>query len=178
MTYTLWNLIRDVYQHLGRSEVSAATGGTITTLADSTLAGKGRDDDYNDGAVLILSAGGVAPEGEIKRVSDYEGSTGMFTFESAVTAAPESGDLYLRVDPYFSYRNIVDQVNKGLASLGEIPLVDTASLDTAEDQTEYTAAVAVEAPAAAPGGYPDQHRGRRRPARGDCGAARGAAPVH
>ena len=43
MTYTLWKLIRDVYQHLGRSEVSAATGGTTTTLADSTLAGKGRD---------------------------------------------------------------------------------------------------------------------------------------
>lgn len=142
MAYYLWNLIRDVYQGLGRSEVSTATGGTTTTLVDAKLAGKGRDDDYNDGAIIVLSAGGEAPEGEIKRVSDYEGSSGTFTFESAMTAAPESGDLYLRVDPYFPYRNIVEQVNKGLLRLGEIPLVDTTSLDTAENQTEYTAAVA------------------------------------
>lgn len=145
MSYYLWQLIRDVYQNLGRSEVSTATGGSTTTLADSKLVGQGKDDDYNDGAVIILSdagGAGAAPEGEFKRVSDYVDSTGTFTFEDAMTAAPASGDLYLRVDPYFPYRNIIEQVNKALTKLGEITLVDTTSIDTADNQTEYTAAVA------------------------------------
>ncbi|MCB2179449.1 hypothetical protein KQH61_05960 [bacterium] len=142
MSYLLWQLIRDVYQNLGRSEVSTATGGSTTTLEDSKLSGQGKDDDYNDGAVIILSADGAAPEGEIKRVSDYVDNGGVFTFEDAMSAAPAAGDLYLRVDPYFTYRNIVEQANKGLTKLGEITLVDTTTLDSASGQTEYTAAVA------------------------------------
>ena len=141
MSYMLWQLIRDVYQNLGRSEIGTASGGTTTTLVDGSLAGRGRDDAYNRGTVLIFSADGEAPEGEIRQVADYEGSTGTFTFENAMNAAPAAGDLYLRVDPYFPYRSIIEQVNTALVKLGEITLVDSSTLETAENQTEYAAAV-------------------------------------
>lgn len=142
MSLLLWQLIRDVYQHLGRSEVSTATGGATTNLVDSKLAESSQDDAYNGGAIIILSADGGAPEGEIQPVANYAGSTGTFTFEGPMTTAPAAGDLYLRVDPYFPYRNIIEQVNKALVKLGEITLVDTASLDTISGQTEYPVAVA------------------------------------
>jgi hypothetical protein len=109
---------------------------------DSNLAGKSRDDAYNDGAVLVLSAEGVAPEGEIRRVADYKGSTGTFIFAEALTASPAAGDLYLRVDPFFPYRSIIEQINTALVRLGEITLVDETTLETAENQTEYPVAVA------------------------------------
>lgn len=141
MSFMLWQLIRDVYQHLGRSEVSTATGGTEATLADSKLAGQALDDEFNDGTIILLSAGGEALEGEFQRIADYEGSSGTFTFESAMSAATAAGDLYLRVDPFFPHRAIVEQVNKALVRLGEITLVDT-SLETVSGQTEYPAAAA------------------------------------
>lgn len=141
MSYLLWQLIRDVYQHLGRAEVSTATGGTGTTLIDGKLAGQALDDEFNEGTILILSADGEAPEGEFQRIANYEGSSGTFTFESTLTAAPASGDLYLRVDPFFPSRIMIEQVNKALVKLGEITLVDT-SLVTADGQTEYPAAAA------------------------------------
>ncbi|MCB2178545.1 hypothetical protein KQH61_03930 [bacterium] len=141
MSYMLWQLIRDVYQQLGRAEVDTATGGTDVTLIDSKLAGQALDDEFNAGTIMILAADGEAPEGEFQRVADYEGSSGTFTFESALTAAPASGDLYLRVDSFFPHRSIIEQVNLALAKLGEITLVDT-SLETASGQTEYPAAAA------------------------------------
>lgn len=144
MSYLLWQLIRDVYQDLGGSEVAEVTGGTTTTLVDGNLAGQGRDDDYNEGLIMILQdagGAGAAPEGEFKRVTDFVDSSGTFTF-GAMTVAPASGDIYLRASPYYTMRNIIEQVNKGLVKLGELALVDTTTLDSANNQTEYAASVA------------------------------------
>lgn len=45
MTFYLWQVLRDAYAELGQLQVSAATGGSTTTVVDTTLPGTGKDDD-------------------------------------------------------------------------------------------------------------------------------------
>ena len=141
MSYYVWNLLRDVYLDLGQMQVGKADDGSTTAVVDNNLAGKGKDDDWNDGAVIILEADGAAPEGEFGRVSDYKDQLGILTIE-ALTAAVASGDVYGLVSAYYPLHQMIELVNAALKGLGDIVKVDTYTLDTAADQTEYAAAVA------------------------------------
>lgn len=141
MTYLLWQLLRDAYAELGQLQVSEATGGSTTTIVDSKLIGTGRDDDWNGGAVIVLSAGGAAPEGELGRVSDYVDTTGTLTVPE-MSAAMESGDLYGLVSEYYPLQQVIELANQALRNLGDLTYVDTAALDTAAGQTEYAASAA------------------------------------
>lgn len=140
MTYYLWELLRDLYNELGQLQVAHATGGSDTTLVDTKLTGTGSDDDWKGGAVIILEAGGAAPEGEIMRVSGYVDSTGTLTFP-ALTAGVAADDLYGLVSEYFSLQQMITLANLALRGLGDVLRVDTTTLDTVDDQTEYAAAV-------------------------------------
>lgn len=140
MGFYLGNLIKEVYAELGQLQVSVASGGGVDFVTDSLLAGSGgKDNVWKDGAVLILSAGGGAPEGEFKRVSAYNDASGKITVESNFSAAPETGDLYGLVSGYYPVRTLVELVNAGLRGLGDIPLMDTTTLETASGRTEYPA---------------------------------------
>jgi len=141
MSYQLWNLIRDTYQELGQLQVGQATGGSTTTVVDARLARTGKDDDWKDGAVIILEDGaGAAPEGEFARVSGSVDSTGTLTID-ALTAAVASGDVYGLVSAYYPLKQMIELANVALKSLGDLALVDTTTLDTEPDKTEYAAAV-------------------------------------
>jgi hypothetical protein len=144
MSYLLWNVLRDTWQELGQLQVGNATSGSTTTVVDSKLINTGKDDGWNNGAVIILedSAGGnAAPEGEFARVVDYSDSTGTLTID-ALTAAVAGGDLYGLVSEYYPLRQMIELVNLALRGLGDIGLVDTATLETATLKTEYAAALA------------------------------------
>lgn len=142
MSFTLSDLLQAVYTELGQLQAAAATGGTVDSLSDSRLAGSGRDDDWKDGALFVIAADGAAPEGEFVRVLAFDASEGSFTLEQALTAAPAAGDLYGLASAYYPLHTMVELANAGLRALGDIPLVDTTTLDTAAGQTEYATALA------------------------------------
>jgi hypothetical protein len=106
------------------------------------MQGGGGDDDWKNGAVFMVEAGGAAPEGEFQRISGYDDSAGEFTVDAAFSAAPENGDSYGIVSAYYPLRTMIELVNAGLRALGDIPLVDTTTIDTAVGKTEYAAALA------------------------------------
>lgn len=139
---TLGDIVRDVVFELGFRE-NTATGGTTATLIDSDLGGN--DDDYNGGLVIVTqdsALGGAAPEDEFAEVTDYTSSTGTITCAaSSFTVAPASGDSYIVTMPDYPYRQILRAINRGLQELGDIPKVDTTTLDTASAQTEYDYAI-------------------------------------
>ena len=146
MGYTLSNLLQAVYAELGQLQVSTATAGGDDYVTDSKMVNTGgKDDVWKNGVVFIIEdsgGAGAAPEGEFKLVSAYDDSNGKFTVEANFSAQPANGDWYGVASEYYPLYTMIELVNAGLRGLGDIALVDTATLDTATGQTEYTAAVA------------------------------------
>src|SRR3990167_3748157 len=142
---TLSSILIGSYMRLGQLTVRTATGGSTSTIVDSALAGA--DDDWNDGAAFVIwDAGdaGAAPEGEMKRISDYTASSGTVAVASAWsgTSAVGSGDTYGISTPEYPLHQMIRACNEALRTLGPMPLVDTTTLDTATQQTEYTYSLA------------------------------------
>jgi hypothetical protein len=133
----------DVYEELGQLKVSTATGGSTTTVVDSKLSGEGKNDDWNGGFIVVIhdvAGTGSAPQGEFQRISDYTASTGTFTF-TAMTAAPANGDTYGYTGALYPPYQVIQSINRALRSLGYIDLVDTTTLDTEDNKTEYSASL-------------------------------------
>ncbi len=140
MGYTLSNLLIDVYGQLGQLQTAEAEGGSTTSVIDSALTG-GRDDDWNGGAVFILSAGGAPPESEYSRIKDYTDQSGTLTLAHALSAPVETGDIYGLVSAYYPLQDMIALANLALRGLGAIPQVDT-SLSTTSGICEYPASAA------------------------------------
>ncbi len=84
-------------QYGGHYIEGTATGGSTTTVADSSALPGFADDSLNTSwAAIITDAGGAhaAPEGQARAVSDFVASTGTLTVSQAFTAAVASGDTY------------------------------------------------------------------------------------
>lgn len=145
MGYTLSNLLQAVYAELGQLQVSTATAGGDDYVTDSKMVNTGgKDDVWKNGVVFIIEdsgGAGAAPEGEFKLVTAYDDSNGKFTVEANFSAQPANEDWYGVASEYYPLYTMIELVNAGLRGLGDIALVDTAALDTATGQTEYTAAV-------------------------------------
>lgn len=139
MSFTLNQLLEDVYAELGQLQVSTATGGTTTSLADTKLSGSSSDDDWKNGTIMILDANGEPPEGEFCSIGGYLDNSGTFNLEKTLSAAPEAGDTYGLVSARYPVGVMLRLINSGLRALGDIPLVDTTTLETVSGQGEYPA---------------------------------------
>lgn len=145
MSLPLWKVLSAIYQNLGELNSSKATGGSTTTIVDSILANTSKDNVWKEGAAFILRDAGGAnalPEGQFQRISAYTNSSGTFTVDTAFTTAVASGDLYGIVSSYYPLQQVMIGVNEALGELGDVDLVDTTTLDTIAETTEYAAAVA------------------------------------
>ena len=143
--FTLSELLQKSYQSLGQANYSKATGGTTTTIVDTTQASAWTNNQWKNGAAFIVrDAGGAnaAPELEFNRISAYDNATTTFTVDTAFTSAPASGDTYMFVDSTFPLRLMIELANSGLRSLGMLELTDITTITAAAEQTEYTGAVA------------------------------------
>jgi hypothetical protein len=142
MTFTLATLTYRVARELGVAIEGTATGGSTSTLLDS-VARTEADDYWNGGtAWLLYDAGGAAaaPQGEYAVITDYAISGGTVTTQW--TTAPAAGDRYAVAKKRYKLASLIQAVNRALQDLGTIPVVDSTTITTADDQTEYTLPVA------------------------------------
>lgn len=143
--YKLSNLLQDVLYDLGQLTSGIVTSGGEDFIIDTLLIGSGgKDNVWNNGALFITEdAAGAeeAPEGEFKVISAYDDSTGKLTGSSNFTVEPAIGDIYAYSTDYYPLQTMIGLLNKGLQGLKEIILVDTVTLDTAGNKTEYAAKV-------------------------------------
>ncbi|GAG03711.1 unnamed protein product, partial [marine sediment metagenome] len=72
------DILLNLFDELGELKYGVATGGSVTTLADTGILGS--DDDWNQGTVFVVEADGEAPEGEFAEVTDYTTADGVLTF--------------------------------------------------------------------------------------------------
>lgn len=98
-TLTRAQIIKRWARESGLAQIGTATGGSTTTIVDTTRLKSSQysDDSWTGGyARISYDAGGAAaaPEGELSPITTYAASTGTVTFNPAMTAAPASGDIY------------------------------------------------------------------------------------
>ena len=67
---------------------------------------------------------------------------GIFFREIMGFVAPAVGDTYAWTAGEYPFYRMIGLANEALLRIGDVPLVDTTTLDTAEDTTEYACAVA------------------------------------
>jgi hypothetical protein len=146
MAFTVGDAVRDIFTELGQFNEGIATGGSTVTVVDSGLGGS--DDDWNGGTVMLTMDGGTvplaAPAGQFAPVSDYTASGGTISIAAAnaFTVAPAATDRYAVATSYYPLGQVLRGINRALTSLGDVPQVDTTTLDTAASTTEYACAVA------------------------------------
>ena len=137
----VWEALRDALTDIGALEIRQATGGSTTTLVDSAKT-TGSANTYKGGfAIVLRDAGGAnaAPEGEMATISNY--SSGTWTI-GTITAAAASGDRFGVTKARFTLPEMIELLNKALRErIGNIVYVDTTTLDTTANQTEYTQSV-------------------------------------
>ena len=137
MTITLFDLVWKVVVELGTAKTGKATGGTTTTLVDTNALRLTENDYFNEGTLFILKAGSAAPEGEFSKIKDFTQTSKTVTVYDALTAAPDSGDIYGIANRRFPLFLVTEKINNALYMDGYIPGEDT-SLTTVAGQTEYT----------------------------------------
>jgi len=138
----LWNLLQKLYDAVGHSIYSIATGGSTTTVVDSRRADSGdQTASFKGAAILIASAGAAAPEGEYGEIIEFDNQTGTFTLMSALGGTVAAGDRYGVLHARFPLHTMIEVINTGLQNLGYLWLVDDSTLVIAENTTEYTAPV-------------------------------------
>jgi hypothetical protein len=138
----LFELVKKTYLELGQLTVATATGGSTSTLVDSALAGTGEDNSYKGSALLLIkdaAGANAAPEGEWSVCTAYTDSSG--TFATVWTVAPASGDTYGMALETFPLFTMIELVNQGLESIGDIPLPDT-SITTSTGDRDYALPIA------------------------------------
>lgn len=101
---------------------STATGGTGTTLVDSTLVGASVDDQYNGRWIVVDPANATLTEA--REVTDYDASTGTFTFATVTTTPVAQDYLVLAAE-------LVDVVDAA-ATTTTIPLVTQTAMTVDE----------------------------------------------
>jgi len=137
--------------NLGIVTEGVATGGSVTTLADTRILTQAAD-YWNNGTLWLLrdsAEAAAAPEGEFARVTDYEASTDQLTLGpvsagsgNAFTASAAAGDRYAVGKARYPVPLLIQKVNEALVRMGTIPITDTTTITTASSQTEYTMPIA------------------------------------
>ena len=114
------------------------TGGSTSTVVDSSLSGKYDDDSFKEAIIMIRkTTDGLAPQNEFSLLSAFVDSTQTFTFSPVASASVGSGDYYAVADPLYPLATVLRLVNQALHRMGVISLVDT-SLTALEQTLEYT----------------------------------------
>lgn len=141
MTYTLFDATLALARRLGVTRSGTATGGSTTTLIDTSRLVQ-VDDYWNEGTVWVEdTTDGLAPKSEFSIVSDFVQSTKTATI-GTLTAAIAAGDEYVIAGALYTLDELIEAINTVLARL-EIPAVDTSSLTITSSTTEYTLPAAV-----------------------------------
>lgn len=141
MAYLHTNLVQDAMSLLGNSAYfrGTATGGSATTLLDSSSLVEKSEEDLIGGTIIVVrdaGGAGASPEGKWGTVSAFDATTFAMTIPT-VTDLIAAGDEYMHISPQYPLTEIRNIVRLGLQRAGTFMRWDT-SITTADDQTEYT----------------------------------------
>jgi hypothetical protein len=139
----LGELLERVYREIHTDIVDGvATGGSATTIVDSTLSTRSfTENKFKDWIAFISrTTGGLTPQSKYGIATAYVKSTGTITIPT-VTDSVGAGDEYALCKPDIPLYTLIKLCNDGIKKLGRVPRVDT-SLTTASSTVRYTIPIA------------------------------------
>ena len=134
--FTLFDLHVGAHEKVGTITYGVSSAGSTITLNDRTLSSGHADDQFSDGVIYFLESTNVSIQGQFRRISDYDASSGQYTFttlSSAVTTATQYGVA----TPEFNLSLMNRLANAALRTLGPLVYVDR-SLVSSANQKVYT----------------------------------------
>ena len=138
MALNLSQLLQAGYRKLGQIRFYPTTGGSTTTAVVAQLANQ---KSTKKGVLFVVeTSDNAAPEGEYQRITAYAKTSGTFTVDT-ITAIG-TGDKVGIANDFYPIHTVVELANDALRALGDLELVDTTTLDSASNQTEYDLPVA------------------------------------
>lgn len=140
MAYTLGGIREEIARAFGRyAKFTATNGSTSTAISTSGLFEP--DDYWNQAILYVRTAGGAAPEGEYRFITDYVQSTQTATVTLAFTVAIASGDIceiYGGAIPPGELDSIIERGVKAATSYWYKPIWDDSTLDFTASTYTYT----------------------------------------
>lgn len=147
-SFQLTKLLQDAWYKLGQLRRWKVTGGSQTTVINTSWAGVEEpvfeDDDpaLIYGTVIVLKdTAGAAPEGEFGMITDYDSSSQTITMDSLTTGVAANDRVGIAT-PFFPLEDMIELATIALQRLGDLEIPDTSLLGVA-GQTEYTLPAAV-----------------------------------
>jgi hypothetical protein len=135
-------LLERVYRKMKDDVVDGiATGGSATTIVDSTIVNKYTENKFKNWIAFIsTTTDGLTPQNKYALVSAYVSSTGTATI-ATVTDSVQSGDTYAWMKGTIPLNTMIKLCGDGLRKLPRITYPDT-SLTSANDTLNYTMPIA------------------------------------
>lgn len=140
MPFTLFDAHITAHERVGTITYGVSSAGTTVVLNDRTESSAHADDQFNNGTLYLISSTNTSIQGQFRRITDYDASSGQFTFttlSSAVTAGTEYGVA----TPEFNLSLMNRLSNAAMRMLG--PLVYQArAIASSANQRVYTISTA------------------------------------
>ena len=134
----LSQLLQAGLRKTGQIRYYLATGGSGTTAIVAQLQNK---KSISRGVLFVVeTTDNAAPEGEYQRITSYAKASGTFTIDTITAIA--SGDKVGVAGNLYPIHTVVELANDALTALGDIVLVDTTTIDSEDNRTEYDLPVA------------------------------------
>jgi hypothetical protein len=142
---TLFDMAMQAHTKVGTIRFDTSSAGTSVAVNSQTYSSATADDDFNNGTLFIISstnAGTTLIDGQFRRISDYDASSGEFTLSSGVSTAVTAGTRFGYTTPEFPHELVVELANQGLQSLGPLDFIDRSIVSSA-NQKVYNLSTAI-----------------------------------
>ena len=136
MAFTLFDLVLGAHDYCGTVVYGVSSAGSTIELKDQSESSAHADDQFNNGVLFLIQSTNTSIEGQWRRITDYDASSGQFTF-STLSSAVTTATQYAVATPEFGLTLMERLANDALRSLG--PLVYSArAITSSGNQRVYT----------------------------------------
>ena len=139
MAFSLFDMHIGAHEKVGTITYGLTSASADTfTAQDRTQSTAHADDQFNGGTFYVISdPNTVANNGQFRRVTDYDASSGKYTWSTALGTSLAAGSEYGVATPEFNTPLMNRLANSALRSIGPFVYIDR-SMQTSGTQTVYT----------------------------------------
>ena len=135
MALTVFDVVLAAHEGVGTISYGVSSSGTTVTLNDVTESSAHADDQFNGGTIFFIESTNLSIQGQMRRVTDYNASSGQFTF-STLSSAVTTNTKYAVATPEFNITLMERLVNSALRSVGPLVYTDRTMQSSANQRVK------------------------------------------